>query len=166
MELVATQEKNEIRNQIFDIEGVVKSVEGHVEGDSELCPLKHYFTDGIYTREIFIPKDTMLTGKIHLHEHPNFLVKGRVRILTEDGGYEEYSAPKFMISKAGTKRALLTLEDTIWITIHHNPSNTEDLEKIEKIVIAKDYKEFDRFKKIQGWKRFLANKLRLQWKKK
>lgn len=153
MELVLNKE--EIRTQIFDIEGAIKSVEGHHEGDNELCPLKHHFTDGIYTREIFIPKGTYIVGKIHKHEHPNFLMQGSVRVITETGGYEEIHAPKFMISKAGTKRALLTLEDTIWITIHHNPNNKQSLDKIEKSVIAKDYKEYNRF--IESKKNKLLN---------
>ena len=28
-------------------------------------PLKHYFTKGLYCREIFMPKGTLLTSKIH-----------------------------------------------------------------------------------------------------
>ena len=45
----------------------------------------------------------------------------------------------------GTKRALYAITDLVWTTIHHNPTNTQDLKKLEKIVIAKDYKEYDRF---------------------
>lgn len=164
MELVLNA-KELIRAEIYDMEEAIKSVDGHKIGDSDLCPLKHHFTDGVYTREIFIPKGTFLTGKIHKHAHPNFLMQGSVRVITENGGYEEITAPRFMISVAGTKRALLTLDDTIWITIHHNPSNSEDLVNLEKKIIAKDYKEFNKFVKIKEMKARLFGLLNIKkWK--
>jgi len=113
-------------------------------GDNDICPVKHSFADGIYVREIFIPAGTELTGKIHKHEHPNFLMKGKVKVATEDG-IEILEAPMSMISKAGTKRALLALTDLIWVTCHLNPSNTTDLKELEAIVIADSYEEYDRF---------------------
>lgn len=153
------QNKEAIRQQIFGIEDFLKSVDGCHIGDSEYCPLKHHFTDGIYTREIFIPKGSYVVGKIHKHEHPNFLMKGAVRVITEEGGFEEFEAPKFMISPAGTKRALYTLEDTVWITIHHNPNNKTNLDKIEDFVIAKDYREYNRFLKSREIKALLSKPL-------
>lgn len=132
------------RKQILDIEEAISFMDGVVVGDSDLCPLKHYFSDGIYTREITIPKDTLLTGKIHKHEHPNFLLKGTVIVVTEEGE-ERIEAPKFMMSKPGTKRALYAETELVWTTIHHNPTNTRDLEELEKIVIASSYKEYDKF---------------------
>ena len=36
-------------------------------------PLKHAFTTGIYSREIFLPKDSIVVGKIHRHDHLNFI---------------------------------------------------------------------------------------------
>lgn len=148
--LVITDElKNEIRQAIYNIENDLKSIDSvdfnTYIGDNEACPLKHSFSDGIYVREIFIPKGMLLTGKIHKHEHPNFLLKGEVMVLTEIGGTEILKAPCSMISKPGTKRALYAITDLVWTTIHHNPTNTKDLKKLEKIVIAKDYKEYDRF---------------------
>ena len=70
---------------------------------------------------------------------------GEVMVLTEIGGTEILKAPCSMISKPGKKRALYAITDLVWTTIHHNPTNTQDLKKLEKIVIAKDYKEYDRF---------------------
>ena len=86
----------------------------------------------------------LLTGKIHKHKHPNFLLKGEVLVLTETGGSEVLKAPLSMISEPGTKRALYAITDLVWTTIHHNPTNTEDLKELEKIVIAKDYEEYDK----------------------
>jgi hypothetical protein len=121
----------------------LRSIDGVMIGDSPLCPLKHSFSDGIYVREIFIPAGTYLVGKIHKHEHPNFLLSGIVDIVTEDED-RRIEGPMSLMSPAGTKRALRSITDCVWITVHHNPDNITDLEKIEEFVIAKDYEEYDR----------------------
>lgn len=143
---IQKQEKEVLRNDILSFEEQLKNDDQVLVGDNVLCPLKHSFSDGIYVREIFLPKGMMLTGKIHKHEHPNFLMSGKVEVITEGGGYETLVGPIAMISKAGTKRAINVLEDCVWITVHHNPTNTQDLKELEKIVIADSYKEYDRFK--------------------
>jgi len=33
----------------------------------------------------------------------------------------------------------------VWVTVHHNPTNTQDLEKLERIVIADDYESYEKF---------------------
>jgi hypothetical protein len=131
------------RERINSIQEIIEQSKGSLIGDNDLCPLKHFFTEGIYTREIFIPAGTVVVGKIHKHSHPNFLVSGTVRLITEFDGFEEIVGPKFMISKAGTKRGLYAVTDLVWVTVHHNPSNTQDLGELEKHIIAKDFKEFD-----------------------
>ncbi len=132
-------EKYEFRDRITNFANTLLKVPGITQGDNKNCPLKHRFTDGIYVREIFMPANTVCVGKIHKHEHPNFLMKGRVTVVTEEGGIEELIAPRIMISPAGTQRAVYVHEDTVWVTIHHNPDNETDLGKIEEFVIAKSY---------------------------
>tara|TARA_R100000008_G_C3584663_1_gene171255 strand:+ start:2051 stop:2569 length:519 start_codon:yes stop_codon:yes gene_type:complete len=138
-----------IRKKIFDIEDSIKSnVNPKYKtffNDTKNCPLKHYFSDGIYVREIFIPKGMIIVGKIHKHRHPNFLLKGKVMVITEQKGEEIIEGPCFMMSEGGTKRALYAVTDLVWTTIHHNPTNTQDLDKIEDIVIAKNYNEYEKF---------------------
>ena len=135
---------NVARKAIMDFEAMLKEQDGALIGDNEKCPLTHTFADGIYVRQIEIPAGMLIVGKIHKHEHPNFLLKGEVLVVTEDG--EEYlEAPCSMISSAGTKRALYSITDLVWTTIHHNPTNTQDIKELEDIVIAKSYDEFDRF---------------------
>ena len=132
------------RDSIMNFQNNLKNIEGVFEGDSLECPLKHSFSDNIYVREIAIPAGMVIVGKIHKHEHPNFLMKGKVEVVTEEGT-EIIEAPCSMISKAGTKRALYALTDLVWITVHHNPTNTQDLKELEEEVIAKDYEEYDKF---------------------
>ena len=143
-EIANVEDKKSIRGSIVNFEESLKNVEGAVAGDSDLCPLKHSFSDGMYVREIFIPEGTVLTGKIHKHDHPNFLMSGKVRMVTEDGA-EEIEGPLSMISSAGTKRAIYALTDVVWITVHNNNTNTQDLSELEKDVIAPSYEAYDKF---------------------
>jgi quercetin dioxygenase-like cupin family protein len=128
-----------IRENIVEFEKQLGKIPGAFFGDSETCPLKHSFAPGVYVREIFIPKGTLIVGKIHKHAHPNFLMKGEVSVYTEDGGIERLKAPLSMISPAGTKRVVYAHEDTLWITVH--VTNETDLKNIEEQVIAKNYGE-------------------------
>lgn len=133
------------RERILKVEEEIKKLPDVFYGDSDNCPLTHKFAPGVYVREIFIPKGMIVVGKIHKHDHPNILLKGEVMVATEFGGKEHLKAPLSLISKAGTKRVVFALEDTIWITIH--ATNETDLEKIEDEVIAESYEAFDAFKK-------------------
>lgn len=140
------EEKNpkEFRKNILDFAEVVKAHPNSLLGDNDYCPLKHSFSDGIYVREIFIPAHTYVVGKIHKHSHPNFLMSGEVNVVTHEGSFT-IKAPCSMISTQGTQRALYTLTDTTWITVHLNPSNTQDLQVLEEQIIAKSYDEYDKF---------------------
>ena len=125
-----------VRSGILDIEAKMKEVPGAFIGDNDVCPLKHSFADGVYVREIFIPKNTLIVGKLHRHSHPNFILSGDVSVLTEEGP-RRIKGPCSMISPAGTKRVVYTHEDTTWITVH--VTKERDLDKIEKEIIAENY---------------------------
>lgn len=135
--------RDKARQLILDFQSMLMQHPDAVFGDSDLCPLKHSFADGQYVREIFLPKGVAIVGKIHKHSHPNFLLKGKVSVFTEHEGVKTLEAPLSMISLAGTKRVVFAHEDTVWITVHSNPTNTQDLKEIEEEIIAKDFAEFD-----------------------
>ncbi|MFM9928212.1 hypothetical protein VLK31_34955 [Variovorax sp. H27-G14] len=109
------------------------------------CPLQHVFAPGMYLRTIFIPAGTFLVGKIHKHQHGNILSQGHVRVFTEGGGVKELHGPVTMVSAPGTKRAVFAVTDTVWSTIHLNPTNETDLAKIEADVIAPTYADYEQF---------------------
>lgn len=129
------------RGQLLAFEAALAQVPGAVFGDSDLCPLTHHFGDGIYMREMFLPAGTLLTGKIHKHAHPVFLVRGALRLMTEAGGVEELHAPLAFMAPPGVKRAALALEDTVWITVHVTASR--DLPTIEAALIAPTFQDYD-----------------------
>ena len=80
-------------------------------------------------------------GAIHNHLHVWFLLTGRVSII-EDGESVEHIAPCFTISKPGAKRVIYASKDSIFVNIHKNPSNTEDLDKLEKEIVSMTQEEF------------------------
>lgn len=139
--VLKTEVRNSIiaRNKIMNLQAAIEVMQ---ETDPVDCPLVHHFAPGLYAREILLPKDSLVVGKIHKHAHVNNISKGSVVVYTEFG-LEEYHAPCQFISKAGTKRAVLALEDTVWTTYH--PTSEIDLEIIEEQVIAKSFDDYNQF---------------------
>lgn len=101
------------------------------------CPLEHIFMPGMYMRTILMPAGSKVTSKIHKHKHPFFVMQGSARVWVDGKGWELIKAPYRGITEPGTRRVLDILEDCIWVTVHHNPSDSEDLEEIEALVIEK-----------------------------
>jgi hypothetical protein len=129
----------EMRAKILSLEEKLGKLPGAKFGD-DAFPLKHTFVDGMYIREIFMPKGSLLTSKIHKLAHPYFIIEGEVSVLTEKG-VQRIKAPFAGITKPGTKRVIYIHEDCVWITCHSNPDNGKDLLKIEERVIAKTFDE-------------------------
>lgn len=98
-------------------------------------PVEHHFAPGNYARECFLPAGSVVIGKVHRHAHVNIISKGKVTVATSEG-LHEYEAPLTFISEPGTKRALIVHEDTVWTTVHPNPTDTQDLALIESDVIV------------------------------
>lgn len=104
----------------------------------------HHFMPGVYLREVFIPKDVVVTGAIHKKAHLNILSQGEISVWTEDG-MKRLKAPCVIPSQPGIKRAGYAHEDTVWITVCHNPSNESDIEKLEDLFTANSFEEFSKF---------------------
>ena len=130
----------EIRAAIMEMESSMRAAQdsGEIERHdiNDILPLQHFHAPGAYGRQIVLKKMHWAIGKIHRHAHLNFVMKGKVIVLTEDGPMI-ITAPYTFVSSQGTKRFVLALEDTIWATVH--ATNETDLAKIEEDVIAPDY---------------------------
>ena len=107
---------------------------------NEINPLKHTIVGGLYIREIFMPKGQLISTGIHKKEHPYFVLKGDVSVLT-DKGIERIKAPHTNITKPGTKRLIYIHEDTIWITVH--ATKKESVEEVLEEILAKDFDDPD-----------------------
>lgn len=143
---------SEINQEIFPIDQdnvisvyndpmLIRDKINHLESEMMKAPqleikTTHYFSNGIYAREIFIPKGTLLTGKIHKTEHLNICSQGDISVLTEDG-IKRIKAPFTMSCRPGTKRVGYAHEDTVWTTIHG--THETDLKMLESELIAKSH---------------------------
>jgi hypothetical protein len=127
-----------IRENIVAVENAIRNLPDAMIGDC--FPLKHTFVPGMYIREITMPKGALLTSKIHKIEHPYFILKGDVSVMTEEGAVR-IKAPFAGITPAGTKRLLYCHEETVWITVHK--TDKTNLDEIEEEIIAKDFDDLD-----------------------
>lgn len=142
--------KVQFRESIINVqEGLLKMIaDGEIEDTLPDCKLTHYYSPvdenygcGTYARQMFIPKGTLIIGKIHRHQHLNFIMQGRVSVSTEFGP-KYFEAPCIFVSEVGLKRAVIAEEDTLWVTVHLTKHlGEENLAKMEEEVIAPSYKE-------------------------
>jgi len=100
---------------------------------------KHYFADGIYVRSMFLPADSVATGKIHRTQHITIVCNGTVRITTDEG-VKQITGPAIFVSEPGIKKAVYALTDTTILNVH--PAENQDLKEIEQKCIAPSYEAY------------------------
>ena len=150
-----TEISKDFRSAVVKLENDLKAVadgESVVAGTKEkpiitenkILPIKHFFMDGVYVREMKMYKGTAVIGAIHKHLHMCFLLKGHLTVANEDEVIE-YIAPCCIESTPGVKRVLYAHEDSLWYNTHKNPSNTKDVTRLEKEIVALNYKEYEKY---------------------
>ena len=58
-------------------------------------------------------------------------------------------APFYGTSKAGTKRVVVATEDCVFVNVHANPDNVEDIEKLEEKFVVSSFEEYDKYKQLK-----------------
>ncbi len=124
------------RQEINNLEAAIKRIPGH--GENDCLPLKHKFAEGMYVREIFIPKGMLIVGKIHRKSNPVFVMKGDISIFSEEGS-RRFKGGDYLISQPGAKRVGYAHEDTTWVEVF--ATYETDLVKLEEELIAKSFDE-------------------------
>jgi len=126
---------NELENKI-EIKPTKELIKKFEDKLSKLPQLNiepvHRFLDGMYSREVFMPKGSIVISKTHNFENLTIISKGKCVEVTEEHERRIIEAPCTLISPPGVKRALYMLEDTVWTTVHHNPDNEKDLDELEQ----------------------------------
>lgn len=141
---LSIEDQESVRIKISDVENVLK-----LQPQLEI-KTTHHFSQGVYAREIEMPKGAILIGKIHKHQNLVILSKGEISMMSIEGA-KRIKAPFTMVSCPGIKRIAYVHEDAVFTTIHG--TNETDLEKIEEEFIAKDYYEtlsLEEIKLLQG----------------
>jgi hypothetical protein len=128
--------KGTVKSKIFAAEAYMR------EMPQVDIPVKNYFSQGVYAREITIPAGVCLTGEIHKFKQLNILSKGCMSVYTEDG-IVKVEAPFTVVSPAGTKRIAYAHSECVWTTIHG--TDETDVDIIRSKFIAKDEQEWLEF---------------------
>ena len=133
-----------VREQILRLQGEMLPIQ------CAMPEAVHHYAKGMYAREFSMPAGMTVVGKKHKHEHLMMVLKGHAKIATEFGN-QEVKAGFIHVSQPGAKRVVYAIEDTTFVTVHLNPSDTTDIEQIEAehiepeaqetIDLAKRYKE-------------------------
>lgn len=96
--------------------------------------LRHFFAPGVYGREMFMPANACVIGKVHLRDHL-CIVLGDVSVYSPEG-LKRYEGYHTFETKAGAQRTLFAHDATWWTTIHANPDDERDIEKLEARNVA------------------------------
>lgn len=139
----ASTDERERIDKIRSLEQALCALPGAKFGNSDLCPLQHHFAPGVYVREILLPKGTVITGRIHLHEHFCILVSGHV-ICADELGTTELKGFNLFVSRPRTKRAITVLEDAIFLTIHPREDDETDVDTLESRYVVNTYEEYEK----------------------
>jgi hypothetical protein len=132
------RKQKEFREKITQFEQAVVQHPSKVEDVDEVNPLRHSFADGQYIRQMSNPAGVFIVTKIHNKNHPFFLMKGEMTIFSENG-LERISAPYQGITRPGTKRAMYTHTECIFITVH--ATDKLNIDDVEDEVIAKSFED-------------------------
>jgi hypothetical protein len=105
---------------------------------------KHSFANGIYIREMGMKKGQLGFSAIHKHSYAFFLLSG-VLASSKEEGIEEFVGPCYIVSPKGAKRVVHAIEDCIIVTVHANPTNTEDLKELEGINVVFNWEQYEEY---------------------
>jgi len=97
--------------------------------------IKHNFSDGLYAKEMFLPKGYIAYSHSHAFAHLSILAKGRVIVRTDDYN-QEYVAPACINIEANTYHQIESLDDCVWFCIH--ATDEKDENKIDEVLIGKN----------------------------
>jgi hypothetical protein len=126
----------EFKQSLMDIQGAVVH---HTDEMQEVFPLTHHIKDGLYTREIFMPKGSLVVSFIHLTNHPSFFLKGEMSVLMDNGEVKRIKAPMKIMTEIGTQRVAYMHEDCTWVCVYR--TDKETVEEAEKEIYTENYLE-------------------------
>ena len=128
----------------------------HIEGiygdgknlvNNKMFRIENEFSDQLYMRKMYMPKECVVISAMHHTEHFWFLLKGKI-LVTTDGEQIEHIAPCYEKSMKGAKRLILSLEDSLFINVHKNPTNTRDMKEVEESLYSITIEEYNKKEKL------------------
>ena len=105
----------------------------------DLFPTKNHIEGGLFTREIFFPKGSLIVSLIHKQNHPSFLLEGKVSIINDQGVVKELKTGDVVFTKTGAQRIFYAHVDTKWCCVYK--TNKKTVEEAMKDVYCDNYLE-------------------------
>ena len=104
---------------------------------------QHLFADGMYCRQVLMPKGSLVVGHIHKKQAINVLASGTIWIKTEmEDEWEEISAPFVNTTPGGMRKIIYVIEDAYFMNIFRTDETELDKlydECVEEEVGTKPY---------------------------
>lgn len=146
----SSHSKSSMRGKILALEAAMKAMGDAKPGElgQITIPIEHHFAPGIYLREMRMPQGSTVVGMIHKTEHLSFMSKGKILLVTEDFK-SVVEAPTVIHSMPGAKRVLHALEDSVWTTVHPNPDNEKNPEKLWDRFVVDTFEQFEAYQREQ-----------------
>lgn len=107
------------------------------------CPVEHFFSQGVYSRVMHIPKGVVVVGKIHKTRNQLTMLAGEATIVDDDGEPQRVRAPHIWISEPGVQRAVIAHTPCCFMSTHG--TELTDVDEIERVFIAQDMLEYQQF---------------------
>lgn len=103
----------------------------------------HAFAEGLYRRELTMPKDTIWVSRVHKHDNFAFIIKGECSVLSENG-VMRLKAPCMLTTLAGTQRMLQIHEECTWVTVHPIPPELgREIGAVEQYLACNTFEEYE-----------------------
>ena len=103
-----------------------------------VAEVSHHFSDGVYAKQMSLPKDHVAQSHRHNYSHLSILASGKV-IVDCEGIKTQYTAPACLEIKAEIQHEIYALEDSIFYCVHQVLPDY-DLDKIDEVLIKEsDY---------------------------
>jgi quercetin dioxygenase-like cupin family protein len=96
--------------------------------------IQHHFSDGLYAKEMQLPKDHYAVSHKHIYDHLSILSKGKV-IIEIDNVKKEYIAPACINIVAGVEHKIIAIEDSFWYCIH--ATSETDIAMVDNVLIER-----------------------------
>lgn len=96
--------------------------------------VRHHFSDGLYARQMRIPKGYAAGQHAHEYSHFSILAKGKV-LMKSDDAETVFVAPACIEVPAHRMHTIVALEDCEWFCIH--ATSETDVDKLDEVLISK-----------------------------
>lgn len=133
------QEVVQAERRVLDLQAAMLATGTLLEGGRLVDPHEeHLWLPGLYVRQVTNEKGSLVITMKHATEHPWFCLRGHLRVKDlVTGEVHEVRGGDRGVTRAGTQRAILAIEETVFVTAHPNPDDCRDLAELERRLIVR-----------------------------